>query len=75
MMMHRDFTQNEGVNLKRAKYLLDRIDNRLQYKFIQNIILHNIYAQENKSKEAILTIKSSIIANSDFKEDDFIIEV
>ena len=36
---------------------------------------YTTYAQENKSKEAILTIKSSIIANSDFKEDDFIIEV
>ena len=75
MMMHRDFARNEGLNLKKAKYLLDRIDKRSQYKFIQNIILHNDYSEEHKSKKAISTIKTSILTNSRFKADEFIIEV
>ena len=61
--------------LQKAKDLLNRIDNRSHYRFLTYILLNNENFNEQKSEEAIEKIKEDIINNSDFTEDDFIIEV
>jgi HD superfamily phosphohydrolase len=74
LIQHLDCPQSERSNLKKAKDLIDRIEKRSQYKFIRDTILNNNYSDEHKSKEAISKIIKSIVDNSRYKDNEFIIE-